>query len=412
MRGLDGTAAVCAEAASRAKAGHWGTLRRRARPSRRESEDLLGEALPAWCGKQGILLCANADAATIVAVSFFSGGRAMRRKTIWGRVCTAVLILSLLAGAVAVVFTGGKDSQKNYIKYVEFNVTKDALQNAVDLDIQTHDDDRHSDCITTLAYLGAKYGGDFTKYKYSDMTDFADKIKNGETVENLTKDMKYFNYYSQAYGAALSGIVGDYEKETSNGTEKDYGLCWFSPIAKSFPYSCYDDFGAVRTYGYTRPHLGHDLMAAVGTPVVAVESGTVEIMGWNRYGGWRIGIRSADKKRYWYYAHLRQNRPFAENLKEGDKVCAGDVIGYVGRTGYSDTENTNGITESHLHLGLELVFDESQKESNNEIWIDVGAITSVVEQNQSEVVRNNETKEFTRKYKFTVGNDLQKTTAR
>lgn len=107
--------------------------------------------------------------------------------------------------------------------------------------------------------------------------------------------MKYFSYYSQAYGAALSGIVGDYEKETSKGTEKDYGLCWFSPIAKSFPYSCYDDFGAVRTYGYTRPHLGHDLMAAVGTPVVAVESGTVEIMGWNRYGGWRIGIRSADK---------------------------------------------------------------------------------------------------------------------
>ena len=316
-----------------------------------------------------------------------------------------VFFCVMLAALSAVVFTGGKDTQKNYIKYVEFNVTKDALRNAVDLDIQTHDDDRHTDCITMLAYLGAKYGGDFTKYKYSDMTAFADKIKNGETVENLTKDMKYFNYYSQAYSAALSGIVGDYKKETSNGTEKDYGLCWFSPIAKSFPYSCYDDFGAGRTYGYTRPHLGHDLMAAVGTPVVAVESGTVEIMGWNRYGGWRIGIRSADKIRYWYYAHLRQNRPFAENLKEGDKVYAGDVIGYVGRTGYSDTENTNGITESHLHLGLELVFDESQKESNNEIWIDVGAITSVVEQNQSEVVRNNETKEFTRKYKFTVGND-------
>lgn len=80
----------------------------------------------------------------------------------------------------------------------------------------------------------------------------------------------------------------------------------------------------------------------------------------------------------------------------------------MGRTGYSDTENTNGITESHLHLGLELVFDESQKESDNEIWIDVGAITSIVEQNQSEVVRNNATKEFTRKYKFSVSNDLQK----
>ena len=90
-----------------------------------------------------------------------------------------VFFCVMLAALSAVVFTGGKDTQKNYIKYVEFNVTKDALQNAVDLDIQTHDDDRHTDCITMLAYLGAKYGGDFTKYKYSDMTDFADKIENG-----------------------------------------------------------------------------------------------------------------------------------------------------------------------------------------------------------------------------------------
>ena len=84
-----------------------------------------------------------------------------------------VFFCVMLAALSAVVFTGGKDTQKNYIKYVEFNVTKDALQNAVDLDIQTHDDDRHTDCITTLAYLGAKYGGDFTKYKYGDMTDIS-----------------------------------------------------------------------------------------------------------------------------------------------------------------------------------------------------------------------------------------------
>ena len=49
-----------------------------------------------------------------------------------------VFFCVMLAALSAVVFTGGKDTQKNYIKYVEFNVTKDALQNAVDLDIQTH----------------------------------------------------------------------------------------------------------------------------------------------------------------------------------------------------------------------------------------------------------------------------------
>ena len=301
---------------------------------------------------------------------------------------------------------GGRDiTDSNYIKYAEFNVTKSALQAAIDLDISSRNEKNELDYITLLAYLGAKYGGDFSKYKYSDMTDFAEKLSNGESEESLTKDMKYYSYYKEAYGAALNGMVGAFEEEReddsgNNVMEQKYGIRWFSPIAKTFPYSCYDDFGALRTYGYTRPHLGHDMMAAVGTPVIAVESGKVECMGWNRYGGWRIGIRSNDSKRYWYYAHLRQNRPFAENLKEGDTVKAGDVIGYVGRTGYSDTENTNGITESHLHIGLELVFNEKQKESDNEIWIDVSAITSVLEQHQSAVLRNNETKEFTRQFEY------------
>ena len=301
---------------------------------------------------------------------------------------------------------GGRDiTDSNYIKYVEFNVTKSALQAAVDLDISSQGEKNKLNFITLLAWLGAKYGGDFSKYKYSDMTDFAQKLSNGESEESLTKDMQYYSYYKEAYGAALNGMVGAYEEEREDDSgnkvmEQKYGIRWFSPIAKTFPYSCYDDFGALRTYGYTRPHLGHDMMAAVGTPVIAVESGRVECLGWNRYGGWRIGIRSDDNKRYWYYAHLRQNRPYAENLKEGDTVEAGDVIGYVGRTGYSDTENTNGITESHLHIGLELVFNEKQKESDNEIWIDVYAITSLLEQHQSAVLRNSETKEFTRQFEY------------
>ena len=136
------------------------------------------------------------------------------------------------------------------------------------------------------------------------------------------------------------------------------------------------------------------MMAAVGTPIIAVESGTVEIMGWNQYGGWRIGIRSADKKRYYYYAHLRQNRPYHCDMAEGKTVNAGDVIGYVGRTGYSTKENTNNIDTSHLHFGLQLIFDESQKECDNEIWINLYPITLLLEKNKSEVCRISETKEF------------------
>ena len=291
-------------------------------------------------------------------------------------------------------FAGQVDTKDSYIKYVEFNVTESALRSAIDLDISSQGEENKLDYITLLAYLGAKYGGDFSKYKYSDMTSFAEKIKNGESVDELTEDMTYFAYYLEAYTAVLNGMVDSFTEDN----EEKYGIKWFSPIAKTFPYSAYDDFGAVRTYGYTRPHLGHDMMASVGTPIIAVESGVVECLGWNQYGGWRVGIRSHDSKRYWYYAHLRQNRPFAENLKEGDTVTAGDVIGYVGRTGYSTDENINGITESHLHIGLQLIFDESQKECDNEIWVDVCAICKILEAHKSEVVRNSETKEFTRKY--------------
>ena len=295
---------------------------------------------------------------------------------------------------------GGKETD-SYIKYAEFNVTADALQKAINYDISSQQEDARLDYIEILSYLGARYGGDFSKYRQSDMDNLCAQLRDGKTIAELTKDMQYYTYYYNVYTAVLGTMVGDYEEEQSDGSIKqDYGIRWFSPIAKTFPYSHYDDFGAKRTYGYTRPHLGHALMAAVGPPVLAVESGRAEWLGWNRYGGWRIGIRSLDSKRYWYYAHLRQNRPYAENLKEGDIVTAGDVIGYVGRTGYGDTENINGITQSHLHIGLELVFDERQKESDNEIWVDMYALISTLEQHKSATVRNSETKEFKRQYSY------------
>ena len=79
-------------------------------------------------------------------------------------------------------------------------------------------------------------------------------------------------------------------------------------------------------------------------------------------------------------------------------MTAGDVIGYLGRTGYSTTENTNNITTPHLHFGIQLIFDESQKEGNNEIWIDCYEIVKFLRLNQSETVKVEGTKEWTRVY--------------
>ena len=312
-----------------------------------------------------------------------------------------ILAVSFLTGKGAVpasaplsvssASSGAADTAKHFIKYVEFNVPYLALKKAMNLDIQSHRNGGKTNWIDLLAYLGAKYGGDFKRYKSADMDAVVKQLET-KSIAEITSGMKYYNYYHEAYSAVLGGLLGNFSE---NGQEK-YGLIGFLPIAKSFPYSGSDDFGARRTYGYSRPHLGHDMMAATGTPVIAVESGVVEALGWNQYGGWRIGIRSFDTKRYYYYAHLRQNRPYAEGLALGKTVKAGDVIGYVGRTGYSTKENVNNIEVSHLHFGLQLVFDESEKECDNEIWIDVYPLTQLLSQHQCEVVRNNETKEYTR----------------
>lgn len=315
-------------------------------------------------------------------------------------------------------------AEKDYIKWVEFRVTSEAMKQAYQYDVESYGKEIHLDWMDLLAILGAKYGGDFTRYCPEDMSSIAEKLLAEEcTVEEYTKEMQYFSYYREAYGAVLGGMVGEYqiEREAENNgqsaeleerkgegqehSEKKewkryYGLKAFSPIAKGFPYSDYDDFGVSRTYGYRRNHLGHDLMGQVGTPVVAVESGVVTALGWNQYGGWRIGLESFDGIRYYYYAHLRQNRPYAEGLKVGDVVQAGDVIGYIGRTGYSTEENVNNIDEYHLHFGLQLIFDESQREGSGEIWVSGYELVRFLSQNRSEVQRNDETKEWTRVYRI------------
>ncbi len=300
-----------------------------------------------------------------------------------------------------------QEPEKKYIKWVDFNVSYEALDQAFHYDIDTWGQKVHLNWIELLAYLAARNGGDFSKSVEKEMKAVAEKLLNEETtIEELTKDLKYYDYYYEAYEAVLGGLVGEYEiqEKAENSEEliwiKKYGLKGYSPIAKGFEYSDYDDFGVSRSYGYKRTHLGHDMMGQVGTPIIAVESGYVEALGWNQYGGWRIGIRSFDNKRYYYYAHLRKNFPFNKMLEEGSIVQAGDVIGYMGRTGYSKTENTNNIDISHLHFGIQLIFDESQKEGNNEIWIDCYNLIRFLSKHRSETIKDPETKEWHRIYEI------------
>jgi len=325
-------------------------------------------------------------------------------RTLKHRFLYGILLISLTATCLSMALIAGRArtdrqaSGEGYIKWVDFDVTAAAMNDALQVDLSTYGTEHHVSWIDCLAYLGARYGGSFQGYKKSDLTRFTERLQKGEAIEAITTNMKYFSYYREAYGAVLDSYVGEYYRDG----KLLYGLRAFSPIASGYYYEHYDDFGASRSYGYAREHLGHDLMGSIGTPVIAIESGYVEALGWNQYGGWRLGIRSRDGKRSYYYAHLRKDRPYAKGIDAGVTVKPGQVIGYMGMTGYSTKENVNGMNVPHLHFGMQLIFDESQKEGTNQIWLDVYNLVRLLSQNKATVVRDEATGEYIRKYDITV----------
>ena len=136
-------------------------------------------------------------------------------------------------------------------------------------------------------------------------------------------------------------------------------VCNTDPNCKFVTYE--DTWGEDRTFGGDRHHEGCDIMGdhyADGTyPVVSMTDGVVEKMGWLKLGGWRVGIRS-DSGIYYYYAHLAS---YAEGLQVGDPVNAGQLIGWMGSTGYSTVEGTRGNFATHLHVGIYLPTSEGER---------------------------------------------------
>nr|WP_226677211.1 M23 family metallopeptidase [Rossellomorea aquimaris] len=132
---------------------------------------------------------------------------------------------------------------------------------------------------------------------------------------------------------------------------KQYGTIHLNkkafPLPLRFNYSYRNTWGDARGWGGRRIHEGTDLFADYGVPVRATSYGIIEMKGWNRYGGWRIGIRDINNT-YHYFAHLSG---FAKDLHVGQVVEPGMVIGGVGSSGYGPP-GTSGKFPPHLHYGM------------------------------------------------------------
>jgi murein DD-endopeptidase MepM/ murein hydrolase activator NlpD len=119
------------------------------------------------------------------------------------------------------------------------------------------------------------------------------------------------------------------------------------PLPVTSNHSYQSTWGARRGWGGYRIHEGTDIFAGYGVPVRSTCFGMIEIIGWNPYGGWRVGIRDLNGL-YHYYAHLSG---FNKKIDEGDIVKPGQVIGWVGSSGYGKP-GTSGKFPPHLHYGL------------------------------------------------------------
>ena len=93
----------------------------------------------------------------------------------------------------------------------------------------------------------------------------------------------------------------------------------------------------------TRPHEAIDILAARGTPIVAVEDGKVAKLFTSKAGGLTVYQFDPASRYAYYYAHLDR---YEEGLADGQSLRRGQVIGYVGSTGNADPK------APHLHFAI------------------------------------------------------------
>lgn len=203
----------------------------------------------------------------------------------------------------------------------------------------TSDDAKHDYMYYMEKYL----------YSDSDLTLFDSvmlKFLSNSRYDDLHKAFSYFEY--------VDNSMHYFPVATYKGEENVFGY--------------EDSFNCGRSYGGSRQHKGCDIFGDGKKgyyPIISVSDGTVTHKGWLELGGYRIGITTKDGV-YYYYAHMDR---YAPDIKENDSVKAGQIIGFLGDTGYGK-EGTTGMFDPHLHFGI---YIEGEKYAVNP-WYFLGKV--------------------------------------
>ncbi len=179
---------------------------------------------------------------------------------------------------------------------------------------------------------------------FASKIDFNTEIKPGDRF-SLVVDKYYKNGVLVGYGKVEAAqyrrvngqVLEGYLFHTASGKDVYYdqngegvGTSFLrSPVPVGKLTSKFSYHRRHPITGQIRPHLGVDLAAPIGTPIMAAADGRVVEIGPNKgFGNQVIIAHSGDYKTY--YAHLSRFRP---GLHPGSLVTKKEVIGYVGESG-------------------------------------------------------------------------------
>ena len=126
-------------------------------------------------------------------------------------------ILCILVFAMLPVFSVDAEP----IKWVDFGVPYESMKYALEQDIATFDQEQHLCWIDILTLAASNTGG---KCGLTSVKKATENWKKGFDPTTLTDSMKKaYDYYHEAYTAALGGLVGSYAIEKNGEKEAHYG---------------------------------------------------------------------------------------------------------------------------------------------------------------------------------------------
>lgn len=291
------------------------------------------------------------------------------RRIMHGSIIAVLSLSAVVAASLSRTAELDKAVSERNPQAAYFGISADAINDALNIDLETYQSESHINCTELLACLSTKYGGDLSRYKKGDAELLAASLGLERGIDELALNIGHYRYYKDAYDTIIGGIIGKFQR---NG-ELRYGITAFFPIADGFDHQIFESGNIEICNSSNNTEIL--IEAGCDTPIIAVESGIVEDIVQCKCDGMTLLIRSHDGKRRYRYTISPADVRY-DDIAVGRSVTSGDVIGSI----ISDFRNT---VNPHLHFEMSIITGNCS--TDNGISVNVGEIVKLLERNRMAV---------------------------